>query len=92
MLYKKLPLEQLPHKSGDWEHSGRYLEIDAAQKWGLVPSKFYALDITDRAYMIAKIKVDAMIQSWDAQVSEEESKKASRRASASNFGRKFRTR
>ena len=56
----------------------RFLELRTAARWGIAPSAFWSLEVSDRAYMMAFVLAETRMQAWEHQVAEEKAKRQRR--------------
>lgn len=68
--------EQLP--KSNWRHSRVYEDANIAADIGLPLSEFWSWPETDRAYLIARKRVAATMEGYDALLREKEMKRQSR--------------
>jgi hypothetical protein len=50
-------------------------QLQAAARFGLYPSQFWALAEDDQAYMMALVRVEASMAAWESQEAEREAKR-----------------
>lgn len=69
-----IPLEALKVSAGHWSHSMRVSELITAKSWGIVPSEFDQLNISDQAEMIGLEESLAKVEQFEREQSERKTK------------------
>jgi len=62
-------------KAGPWKASQRLTQMQAAARFGLPPSQFWALEEEDQAFMMALVQVELRMGAWESQEAEREAKR-----------------